>query len=155
MSIQLLWCILLILLPVALVFSDSSMSNIQTVSIIAAFPVGVIMIMIIWSFLKDAKKYMREIEEKKWLCWFPEFKVKNHAVRLSFLMAESARWECHISLTLYFVIVSESTLFLGTCLHQTIDWLKILTRTQCPVAHILSGDFKIHLHEMLFQCIKR
>lgn len=65
MSIQLLWCILLILLPVALVFSDSSMSNIQTVSIIAAFPVGVIMIMIIWSFLKDAKKYMREIEEKK------------------------------------------------------------------------------------------
>lgn len=63
-SIQLLWCILLILLPVALVFSDSSMSNIQTVSIIAAFPVGIIMLMIIWSFLKDAKKYMEEIEEK-------------------------------------------------------------------------------------------
>ena len=64
MSIQLLWCVLLILLPVALVFSDSSMSNIQTVSIIAAFPVGMIMIMIVWSFLKDAKKYMGEIEEK-------------------------------------------------------------------------------------------
>ena len=63
MSIQLLWCILLILLPVALVFSDSSMSNIQTVSIIAAFPVGIIMVMIVWSFLKDAKKYMEEIEE--------------------------------------------------------------------------------------------
>lgn len=65
MSIQLLWCILLILLPIALVFSDSSMSNIQTVSIIAAFPVGVIMIMIVWSFLKDAKKYLMEVEANK------------------------------------------------------------------------------------------
>lgn len=59
-SIQLLWCLLLILLPMALVFSDSSMSNIQTVSIIAAFPIGIIMVLIVWSFLKDAKKYMRE-----------------------------------------------------------------------------------------------
>lgn len=58
--IQLLWCILLILLPIALVFSDSSMSNIQTVSIIAAFPIGIIMVVIVWSFLKDAKKYMGE-----------------------------------------------------------------------------------------------
>lgn len=60
-SIQLLWCVLLILLPIALVFSDSSMSNIQTVSIIAAFPIGIIMVLIVWSFLKDAKKYMDEI----------------------------------------------------------------------------------------------
>ena len=59
--IQLLWCILLIVLPIALVFSDSSMSNIQTVSIIAAFPIGIIMILIVWSFLKDAKKYIEEI----------------------------------------------------------------------------------------------
>lgn len=56
--IQLLWCLLLIALPIALVFSESSMSNIQTVSIIAAFPVGIIMVLIVWSFLKDAKKYM-------------------------------------------------------------------------------------------------
>ena len=59
-SIQLLWCLLLILLPVALVFSDSSMSNIQTVSIIAAFPVGIIMVMIVWSFLKDIRMYIEE-----------------------------------------------------------------------------------------------
>lgn len=64
-SIQFLWCILLILLPIALVFSDSSMSNIQTVSIIAAFPVGIIIIMIIWSFLKDAKKYIEEKKKKE------------------------------------------------------------------------------------------
>ena len=56
--IQLMWCILLILLPIALVFSESSMSNLQSVSIIAAFPIGILMILIIWSFLKDAKSHM-------------------------------------------------------------------------------------------------
>lgn len=58
--IILLWCILLIMLPVALVFSESSMSNIQSVSIISAFPIGLIMIVMIWSFIKDGKKYMSE-----------------------------------------------------------------------------------------------
>lgn len=58
--ITLLWCILLIVLPIALVFSESSMNNIQSVSIISAFPIGIIMILMIWSFIKDAKKYMEE-----------------------------------------------------------------------------------------------
>lgn len=59
--IQLMWCILLILLPIALVFSESSMSNLQSVSIIAAFPIGIVMILIAMSFLKDAAKYLKEI----------------------------------------------------------------------------------------------
>lgn len=63
MIITLLWCILLIMLPIALVFSESSMSNIQSVSIISAFPIGIIMIIMIWSFIKDAKKYMEEIKK--------------------------------------------------------------------------------------------
>lgn len=58
--IELIWCILLILLPIALVFSQSSMSNLQTVSIVAAFPIGIVMILIIWSFMKDAKKYISD-----------------------------------------------------------------------------------------------
>ena len=58
--IQLLWCVLLILLPIGLVFSNSTMHNIQTVSIIAAFPIGFVMILIISSFLKDAKDYIKE-----------------------------------------------------------------------------------------------
>lgn len=58
--ITLLWCILLIALPIALVFSESSMNNIQSVSIISAFPIGIIMIIMIWSFIKDAKKYLNE-----------------------------------------------------------------------------------------------
>ena len=62
--IILLWCILLIVLPIALVFSESSMNNIQSVSIISAFPIGIIMILMIWSFIKDAKKYMEETEKR-------------------------------------------------------------------------------------------
>ena len=60
MAITLLWCLLLIVLPIALVFSESSMNNIQSVSIISAFPIGIIMILMIWSFMKDAKKYREE-----------------------------------------------------------------------------------------------
>lgn len=63
--ITLLWCILLIVLPIALVFSESSMNNIQSVSIISAFPIGIIMILMIWSFIKDAKKYIQEKDLSK------------------------------------------------------------------------------------------
>jgi BCCT family betaine/carnitine transporter len=59
-KIVLFWCILLIVLPIALVFSESSMNNIQSISIISAFPIGIIMIIMIWSFIKDAKAYLSE-----------------------------------------------------------------------------------------------
>lgn len=58
--IQLMWCILLILLPIALVFAESSMNNLQSVSIVAAFPIGFVMVLIVLSFLKDAKQYLYE-----------------------------------------------------------------------------------------------
>ena len=58
--IQLMWCILLILLPIALIFAESSMNSLQTVSIIAAFPIGIVMILIVWSFLKDGKQYIHK-----------------------------------------------------------------------------------------------
>lgn len=31
------------------------MSNLQSVSIVAAFPIGFVMVLIVWSFMKDAK----------------------------------------------------------------------------------------------------
>ena len=58
MGIKVFWSIMLILLPIALVFSDNSMANLQTVSIIAAFPIAVIIVLIIASFLKDARKVL-------------------------------------------------------------------------------------------------
>lgn len=61
-KIQLLWCILLILLPIALLFAESSMSNLQSVSIITAFPIGIIIILIVGSFLKDVKAYLQEFK---------------------------------------------------------------------------------------------
>ena len=64
-GIQLMWCILLILLPIALLCAESSMNNLQSVSIVAAFPIGAVIVMIAVSFMKDAKKYMEELGNKK------------------------------------------------------------------------------------------
>lgn len=58
MGIKVFWSIMLILFPIALLFSDSSMANLQTVSIIAAFPIAIIILLIVLSFFKDAKKYL-------------------------------------------------------------------------------------------------
>lgn len=66
--IQLMWCLLLIVLPIALVFSESSMNNLQSVSIVAAFPIGIVIVMIAASFMKDAKKYMEEQKQNTPAC---------------------------------------------------------------------------------------
>ena len=60
-----MWCILLIVLPIGLVFSESSMSNLQSVSIVAAFPIGIVIVMIAASFIKDAGKYLKENKREK------------------------------------------------------------------------------------------
>ena len=57
-QVKLFWAILLMLLPIALIFAENSMANLQTVSIIAAFPIGFIIVMIVWSFFKDAGHYL-------------------------------------------------------------------------------------------------
>ena len=61
--IQFMWCVLLIVLPIALVFAESSMSNLQSVSIVAAFPIGIVIVLIAASFIKDAKTYLQERKE--------------------------------------------------------------------------------------------
>ncbi len=48
----------MILLPIALIFAESSMNNLQSVSIVAAFPIGFVIVLIVCSFLKDAKNYL-------------------------------------------------------------------------------------------------
>lgn len=59
-TVQLMWCILLILLPIALVFAESSMNNLQSVSIVAAFPIAAVIVLIMVSFMKDAKNYISD-----------------------------------------------------------------------------------------------
>lgn len=63
--VMLFWALLLIFLPLALIFSENSMANLQTVSIIAAFPIGMIIVLIIASFFRDAGAYLAEQGEKK------------------------------------------------------------------------------------------
>ena len=37
----------------------------KALSIVAAFPIGIVIIMIVISFMKDSKKYMKEVEGLK------------------------------------------------------------------------------------------
>ena len=59
------WSVLFILFPIALIFSENSISSLQSVAIIAAFPIGLIVITIVASFFKDARKYLENGPEKK------------------------------------------------------------------------------------------
>lgn len=63
--IRTFWAILFIMFPIALIFSENSMSSLQSVSIIAAFPIGIVVILIVSSFFKDANNYLLEINGKK------------------------------------------------------------------------------------------
>jgi choline/carnitine/betaine transport len=63
-KVRTFWAIMFIVLPIALIFADNSMYQLQSVSLIAAFPIGLIIILIIVSFFKDAKKYLKDKEKK-------------------------------------------------------------------------------------------
>lgn len=54
-SLRAFWSVVFILLPAALILTGSNLSQLQSLSVIAAFPLGIIMICIIVSFFKDAK----------------------------------------------------------------------------------------------------
>ena len=62
-QIRAFWSVVFILLPIALIFSENSMNNLQSVSIIAAFPIGIIIVLIVASFFKDASNYLKEKKE--------------------------------------------------------------------------------------------
>ena len=49
------WALVFLLLPVALLFSESTLAMLQSISITAAFPLGVIMVCILVSFWKELK----------------------------------------------------------------------------------------------------
>ena len=54
------WSIMLILLPIGLLFAENSLYSLQGVTIIAAFPVGIMLVMIVWSFFKDCKIWLND-----------------------------------------------------------------------------------------------
>ena len=59
-AIRTLWAVMFILFPIGLIFAENSMYGLQSVSIIAAFPIGIIIIIMIWSFFKDANLFLIE-----------------------------------------------------------------------------------------------
>lgn len=65
--VELMWCILLIILSIALVFSKSSMNNLQSVSIIAAFPIGMVILLhkVIFGQFLIRKKFLQHIKVKR------------------------------------------------------------------------------------------
>ena len=54
------WAIVFIILPIGLIFAENSINSLQSVSIIAAFPIGIVFCLIIISFFKDARMYLEE-----------------------------------------------------------------------------------------------
>lgn len=58
-AIRTLWAIIFILFPIGLIFAENSMYGLQSVSIIAAFPIGIIICIMIYSFYKDANIFLK------------------------------------------------------------------------------------------------
>lgn len=57
------WAIMFILVPIALVFAKNSMYNLQTLAMIGAMLAGVVMVLTVISFFKDANKFLKEKPE--------------------------------------------------------------------------------------------
>ena len=57
------WSFIFLILPIALIWAQSTLSALQTFSIIAAFPLGIIMLIIVFSFFKELKQH-KEVKEK-------------------------------------------------------------------------------------------
>lgn len=55
-ALRVFWALIFIVLPIALIFNESTLSMLQTLSIVAAFPLALIMALIIYSFFKDISK---------------------------------------------------------------------------------------------------
>jgi len=62
-AIRVFWAVVVIIFPIGLIFSESALYNLQTVAIVAAFPIGMIVILIVVSFFKDAKSGLGDVEK--------------------------------------------------------------------------------------------
>jgi BCCT family betaine/carnitine transporter len=67
-KLRAIWALVFIILPISLVYSDSTLRMLQTLSILAAFPLALIMLIIVAGFLKElkaARKQEKTQEEPK------------------------------------------------------------------------------------------
>ena len=59
------WAILLILFPVALIFSEGTAANLQNIAVIFGFPGAILVMLVVASFFKDVNKYLEEESKSK------------------------------------------------------------------------------------------
>lgn len=59
------WSFVFILLPIALIWSESTLNILKTLSVVAAFPLSLIMLLIIFSFYKELKQDECSQKEKQ------------------------------------------------------------------------------------------
>ena len=64
-KIRIFWSIVFILFPIALLFSKNSIHSLQSVSIIAAFPIGIVIVMICVSLMKQLKQDIKKEQTSK------------------------------------------------------------------------------------------
>lgn len=57
-AVRIFWAFIFIIFPIGLINAQSSLASLQSVSIVAAFPIGIIFILLVASFLKDARSYL-------------------------------------------------------------------------------------------------
>lgn len=53
------WALVFLILPIALIYSDSTLNMLKTLSIVAAFPLGLIMLTIIFGFFRELKQHAK------------------------------------------------------------------------------------------------
>jgi len=59
-TIRTFWAAMFIIFPIGLIFAESSLASLQSVSIIMALPIGIVVLLILLSFIKDARSYLAE-----------------------------------------------------------------------------------------------
>ena len=55
-GLRLFWALVFIILPISLIWAESTLEMLQTISILVAFPLAIIMLMIIYSFVKELRE---------------------------------------------------------------------------------------------------
>ena len=59
-SMKIYWACIFLVLPLCLLFLDSTNQLLMSISIIGAFPISIIMILIVVAFIKDVRRYFKE-----------------------------------------------------------------------------------------------
>ena len=59
-GVKQLWATLLILLPIAITYSNASYNNIKNIAVIAGFPGAILIVLVIVAAIKDFNLYLKE-----------------------------------------------------------------------------------------------